>query len=275
MDLTPPVQHAARPPRPAQQPERTPLRLSTRDQQIVDTVARLGAAPTATLQALHSPHTTHSNMSRRLRQLCDHRLLRLSRHGGPVRNIWLYTIGPAALTPGQPRPWHPPLAQLQHTVAIGDALVALLRPTAAPGLLVTEWQGEAELRAWEQPGHPRPDLRVRWVANADADSPAGQRRGGWLDVEVDRGTEGRGAWRRKLARYLTYTSTAQILTVTTTDVRARSIAETAHAVGMRLLALSEADLLAGGDPLVYDAGVRRRHPLTAALLDAPDDTGGG
>jgi hypothetical protein len=244
--------------------------LTARDRQIIDTTIRLGTATSAALQALHAPGIRADTFRDRLRALASSGYLKQTPHIGPAGCIRLYTAGRAALVPGQPRPWQPPLAQLEHTLAITDTLLALLHPALAPDLLVTGWQGEAELRAWEQPGHPRPDLRIHWQLSHTDTATEGRRpddesRCGWLEVEVDRGTEARGAWRRKLARYLTYLPTAQMLTVTTSDTRARHIAELGHATGTRMLALHFAALAAGGDPVVYDAAHRRRHPLTAAL----------
>ena len=76
-------------------------------------------------------------------------------------------------------------------------------------LRVTEWQGQAELRAWHRPGEAMADLYVRWST--------GDASGGW-HVEVDRGTESRHALRRKLFRYL-HTPDRVALVVTTSDER--------------------------------------------------------
>ncbi|HEV2890456.1 MAG TPA: replication-relaxation family protein [Frankiaceae bacterium] len=153
------------------------------------------------------------------------------------------------LDPGFRDAWRPSDAQLLHTLAVGDTLAALLRTGRLGSLVVTSWRGEAELRAWHRPGEPIPDLQVEWTAPG--------REGRWC-VEVDRGTESRNAWRRKLARYV-HVRGLTVLVVTTSDARARNLAILARELGVAALT-TDAASLAGGDPVqVYDAlkGVRR------------------
>ena len=164
--------------------------LTERDRELVRAAWSLGLATHETLRLLVSPQTRANTLRRRLCLLHSNGYLMQTRHVGPGRCIWLYGAGPRALTPGEPRPWRPSLAQLEHTLAVGDVLVALTRPR--PGLTITAWQGEAELRAWAAPGAPYPDARVTWEASGA--------RGAWL-VEVDRATESHAAWRRKVVRY--------------------------------------------------------------------------
>lgn len=277
--------------------------LAARDRPIVDSTVRLGAVTSATLKALHAPDLHSGSFRKRLRSLQASGHVRQTRHVGPGHVIWLYRAGPAALVPNQPRPWCPSLAQLGHTLAIGDTLIALLRPTVTDGIEVIDWQGEAELRAWERPGYPRPDLLITWratpaAANARPNSaprpdlsalplsargaPPGALPGaplaeavtvpttlrhltGQLSVEVDQGTEAGGAWRRKLARYLTFQPTAQILVVTTSDTRARNIARMARETGSVVLATTHIGI-AHGNTLVYDTVSGRRLPFGRALL---------
>lgn len=247
-----------------------------RDRAIIDTVVRLGATTSTVLRQLHAPDTDPQTVRRRLRRLTRARLLTATGHVSPDAALHLYTVGPAALAPGQDRPWAPSLGQLEHTLAVGDTLLALTNPHLAPGMRMIGWHGEAELRGWAQPGHPRPDLRAHWQAGHT--DPAGAQGCGWLDVEVDRGTEAGPAWRRKLARYLAHTPDAHVLAVTTTGDRAKNLAEIALGVGVHLLALDSTALAVGEDPVVYDTHGRRRHPLSHALtvptVNSPSTTGG-
>lgn len=240
------------------------LAITERDRAIITTVTRLGATTSGVLRHLHAPDTAAPTVRRRLRALTRARLLNASPYLGPGGQLHLYTVGPAALAPGQDRPWAPSLGQLGHTLAVGETLLQLLTPRLAPGIQITGWQGEAELRGWAKPGHPHPDLRAHWQADHTAPGEGGEGCG-WLEVEVDRGTEAGPAWRRKLTRYLTHTPDATVLAVTTSDTRARNIAEIAHGLGVHLLALDAAALATGGDPLVYDTRGRRHRPLSHAL----------
>lgn len=246
------------------------LVITGRDRAIIDTVVRLGATTSTVLRQLHAPDTDPQTVRRRLRRLTAARLLTSTGHIAPDCALHLYTVGPAALVPGQDRPWAPSTNQLEHTLAVGDTLLHLTSPDLADGIAVIGWEGEAELRGWAQPGHPRPDLRVHWQRHATGNN---RDAGGWLQVEVDRATEAGAAWRRKLTRYLTHQPNALLLTVTTSDQRARGLARHALGVGVHLLALPTATLAAGRDPLVYDTRGQRRHPLSDALTTTPT-TGG-
>ena len=229
------------------------IALTARDRALVRAAWSLGLATHETLRLLVSPQTRANTLRRRLCLLHRHGYLTQTRHVGPGGCIWLYGAGPRALTPGEPRPWRPSLAQLEHTLAVGDVLVALTRPR--PGIPVTAWHGEAELRAWAAPGAPYPDARVTWESSGA--------RGAWL-VEVDRATESQAAWRRKLVRYLTARAPEPVLAVTTSVRRARTIASLAADVGVDLVATSAAALASADDATVYDARVRRALPLSAA-----------
>ena len=229
--------------------------LTERDRELVRAAWSLGLATHETLRLLVSPQTRANTLRRRLCVLHRNGYLTQTRHMGPGRCIWLYGAGPRALTPGEPRPWRPSLAQIEHTLAVGDVLVALTRPR--PGLTVTGWQGEAELRAWASPGAPYPDARITWQADIAT--------GAWL-VEVDRATESRAAWRRKLVRYLAAGEVEPALVVTTTMARARSIAAVAVEVGVDLAATSACAVVADDNPTVFDARARRSMSLTSAWL---------
>lgn len=226
--------------------------LTERDRELVRAAWSLGLATHETLRVLVSPQTRANTLRRRLCLLHRNGYLTQTRHIGPGRCIWLYGAGRRALTPGEPRPWRPSLAQLEHTLAVGDVLVSLTRPR--PELIVTGWQGEAELRAWAVPGAPYPDARVTWRI--------GDTLGAWR-VEVDRGTESQGAWRRKLVRYLSSPGGETVLAITPDSRRARAIAVVAAEVGVRLAAVAQPSL-ALDDPLVFDAATRRLIPLIVA-----------
>lgn len=229
------------------------IALTERDRALVNAAWSLGLATHETLRLLVSPQTRANTLRRRLCHLHRNGYLTQTRHLGPGRCIWLYGAGPRALTPGEPRPWRPSLAQLEHTLAVGEVLVCLTRPR--PGLTVTGWQGEAELRAWAAPGAPYPDARITWRTEDGA--------GAWA-VEVDRATESQAAWRRKLVRYLADRAAEPVLAVTTSAHRARTIASLAAEVGADLVATGAATLAAADDAIVYDARTRRALTLAAA-----------
>ena len=229
--------------------------LTDRDRALIRAAWSLGAATHATLRALVSPQTDGETLRRRMRQLHRDGYLLQTRHVGPAGCLWLYGVGRRGIEAGEPRPWRPGLAQIEHTVAIGDLLVALTRPGFAPPVSVTGWQGEAELRAWAQPGAPFPDARVVWEADGVT--------GAWL-VEVDRATESRPAWRRKLVRYLTADARQPILAITTSERRAFGLALIAAEIGIDVLATTAADVQRCDDPTVLDATRGRRVPLTEA-----------
>jgi hypothetical protein len=229
--------------------------LTDRDRALVRAAWSLGLATHETLRLLVSPQTRANTLRRRLCLLHRDGYLTQTRHLGRGGAIWLYGAGPRALVPGEPRPWRPSVAQLEHTLAVGDVLVSLTRPR--PGVGITGWQGEAELRAWAAPGAPYPDARVTWEV--------GGARGAWL-VEVDRATESHAAWRRKLVRYLAVVGAEQVLAVTTTPIRAKAIASLAAEVGVDLVATCGEAVAFADDPTVFDARTRRVTTLAAAAL---------
>jgi hypothetical protein len=229
------------------------VQLTDRDQQILHSVWSLGAAPASALRAVHSPGTAAGTFRDRLRKLHQAGLLDQHRYIAPAGDLWLYSLGPAARHPGEPRPWRPGLAQLQHTLQIADALVALTRPGFAHPRQILGWQGEAEIRAWAPPGAPYPDARISWQH---------QGRTGQWQVELDRATESRPAWRRKLARYLSTPSPDPILAITTSDPRATHLALLAADVGVPLLATTLHACRTDLDPLVLDTRSRQRLPLS-------------
>lgn len=227
--------------------------LTTRDAQILHTCASLGAAPARALHALTSPHVAAGTFRDRLRKLHQARYLDQQRYVAPAGGLWLYSLGPAARAVGERRPWRPGLAQLGHTLDVAVLLVALTRPGFAAPIQVTGWKGEAEIRAWTAPGAPFPDLLVTWQHSGSS--------GVW-PVELDRATESRASWRRKLVRYLSHASTDPVLAVTTSDIRAVHLAQVATEVGVPLLATTLAACQSQQDPTVLDTRTRRRLPLS-------------
>jgi hypothetical protein len=228
------------------------------DNAVLRAVFSLGEADGAILRALVSPDAKPRTFRDRLSRLTAGGLLRRRR---AARTLWLYRLGPAGAraNPGYVGAWHPSPAQLEHTLAAGQLLAAMTRRGFAAPLIVTGWAGEAELRSWLKPGQPRPDGRITWCS---ADGAAGA----WL-LELDRGTEARAAWRRKLVRYLTTeaarTSTP-VLAATTSQERARNIAHLAADLGVPVLAATTTDLSVEGDPVVLDATRRKRTTLVDA-----------
>jgi hypothetical protein len=238
------------------------LVLTERDRQLIRGAWSLGFAPASTLRALISPTTSAGTFRDRLRRLHRAGHLLQTRYVAPAGDLWLYGVGRAALTAGEPAPWRPSLAQVEHTLAVGQAVVALTRPGFAPPLHITGWQGESELRAWAAPGAPYPDARISWTRD--------QTPGSWL-VEVDRATESRAAWRRKLVRYLTANHSDPVLVLTTSRRRANGLAVVAADLGVPLLATTLTAACEQDDPPVLDARRRSRLPLSTA--SAADSTG--
>lgn len=231
------------------------LVLTERDRRIIHACWSLGYAPASTLRALVSPGTSAGTWRDRLRRLHRAGHLVRTRYIAPAGDLWLYGAGRASLAVGEPAPWRPSLAQVEHTLAVAQAVVDLTRCGFTPPLTVSGWQGEAELRAWAPPGWPYPDARITW----DHDGTAGS----WL-VEVDRATESRTAWRRKLVRYLTAAAPDPVLALTTSQARATGLATVAADLGVPLLATTLTAVRNDDDPLVLDARQRRHLPLSAA-----------
>ena len=238
-----------------------PLALTDRDRALMHVAWSLGAATAPTMQALIGSTTDRDTFRRRLRRLHREGYLTQTRHVGPAGCVWLYSLGPRGRAPDGARPWRPSIAQIEHTIAVGVALVAVTRSGFASPIEVVGWQGEAELRGWAKPGEPFPDACVTWRR--------GEIRGTWL-VEVDRATESHAAWRRKLVRYLAHQRGA-VLALTTSPVRAKRIAMVASELGVDLVATTLHAVRAEDDPLVYDA--RRR--CVCRLTACPDVEAGG
>lgn len=215
-----------------------------RDRDIVRAAWSLGAASPDALAGLVCPGTSAKTVHRRLRRLTTAGYLARTQVAGRPGGVrWIYTAGARArmLDPAYAGGWRPPLVQVEHTVLAGE-LLARLVTREWDGLAIVGWQGEAEVRQWTAPSDPRPDAIVDWH---DRHGP-----GRWY-VEVDRGTEAQGAWRRKLVRYFATAdgSRAAVLAITTRPDRARAIARLAADVGVPLLAttpqLLDTDGLAG------------------------------
>lgn len=233
---------------------RASLTLRRRDHELVRAAWSLGWVTCRVLTDVVSPTTSAKTLSGRLSQLTVAGLLRRQRVvGGPGGHLWLYGAGrkASAIDPAYADAWRPPEFHLAHTIDVGTTLAALLTPGRLGALVVDEWKGQAELRAWHKPGDAMPDLSVRWML--------GERVGTWL-VEVDRGTESRHALRRKFLRYL-HNPDREVLVVTTTDERARNIAILAHELGSSVLTTDHRTLHTGGVPRVYDALAARRRPI--------------
>jgi hypothetical protein len=215
------------------------------------------------LRRLVSPTTSANTFTARLRLLTGRKYLTRHEVIAGLRRIYLYGAGPRSREAGGPPSWTPALNQLAHTLAVEATLVRLVDPTVTPTLTTVDWQGEADIREWTAPGHPYPDLLIGW-AGSDRDGVS--LRGHWA-VEVDRATEGRGAWRRKFGRYLlASTHNRQILVVTTSDARARNLAKLALSVGYPTLTTSLAEVLTHDDPPVWDTNCQQRSRLSEASL---------
>jgi hypothetical protein len=230
------------------------IAITDRDRRLIHAAWSLGAATHTTLRALVTPETRANTLRRRLHLLHSERYLVQRQHVGPAGCLWLYGAGPRGLRSSDDRPWRPGLAQIEHTVAVGHTIVALTRPGFVPGLHPTGWQGEAELRSWAAPGEPFPDARITWEHDGAT--------GAWL-VEVDRGTESRSAWRRKLVRYLISGTAETVLAVTTTQRRAAGLTAVAADIGVDLIATTIEDIVRD-NPDVIDARTATRVPLSQA-----------
>jgi hypothetical protein len=228
--------------------------LYERDLRIIHATWSLGWATSHGLTMLVAPTTAVKTLAGRLTELCAAGYLRKRRVvAGPGGHVWLYGLGrrAGAIDPSYATPWRPSDTQVLHTIAVVDTLVALHAPGRLGALALSAWQGEAELRAWHEPGAAVPDLLVRWNGTAGE--------GTWA-VEVDRGTEARGAWRRKLVRYFGAAPGA-MLVVTTTDVRARNLAILARELGVPALTTDRESLAADSTLVVYDAVKGCRRPV--------------
>lgn len=245
------------------------IALTKRDEDIVRAAWSLGHVTADGLRQLLSPTTSLNTFTARLRRLrASRHLTRLEVVAG-LRHTYLYGAGIRARAPGSPAPWRPSLTQLPHTLAVERTLLRLVDPSFAQRLTVTAWQGEAEIRAWAEPGAPFPDLVVNWsAAGLPAESPQGM----WA-VEVDLATEAKAAWKRKLARYLLHEPRCgRLLVVTTSRQRAANLARLAAHHGAPALTTTFADLASSPDPVVLDATVRRRRPLVDASIACVDNS---
>lgn len=217
------------------------------DRSLVRAAWSLGLAPGRVVTALGAPGLSAAAATVRLRRLLAAGSLTRVRVSGGRGALFLYGAAPAARPPGT-RAWRPSPAQLDHTLDVGAALVALV--AAHDGLVATGWEGEAEVRAWAVPGAPFPDAVVH-LLDTRAPSPVEL---AW-DVEVDRATESRAAWRAKLARYAARPPETDrlVVVVTTGRRRAAGIAETAAGAGVRLVVTTLAAVLAGPSAACVDS----------------------
>jgi Replication-relaxation len=245
----------------------TRIALTKRDEAIVRAAWSLGHVTADGLRQLLSPTTSLSTFTARLRRLRASRYLTRLEVVAGLRHTYLYGAGIRARAPGSPAPWRPSLTQLPHTLAVERTLLRLVDPSFAHRLTVTTWQGEAEIRAWAEPGAPFPDLVVNWSA-AVADQPA---HGMWT-VEVDLATEAKAAWKRKLSRYLFHEPRCgRLLVVTTSRQRAANLARLAAHHGAPALTTTFTDLANSPNPVVLDATVRRPRPLVDASIACVDN----
>ena len=236
------------------------LALTERDHALIHAAWSLGLATSETLRQLVSPQTSVSTLRDRIRLLRMERYLTQTRYVAPRGALWLYGAGSRSRQPGERRSWRPSLAQVEHTLAVGDAVAALTRPAfGGSSFIVSAWQGEAEIRSWARPGHPFPDARVMWRS--------GSASGAWC-VEVDRATESGAAWRRKLVRYATFDPAAVMLVLTSTRMRAANIASLAADVGTTVFATTLTALTESRDPPGFHSGTRCELAFTE-LIAAP------
>jgi hypothetical protein len=233
---------------------------SAGDRVVLGVVWSLGWVTPGAIAGLAAPDRSQATVTKRLFRLRQEGLLRaqfLPQGPRHHRILLALTARAGRVDPGLADGWRPPPAAAWHSVDVGLALLAAARASLCPGVRVAGWQGEAELRAWAAPGEPYPDARVGWVS--------GPHRGRWW-LEVDRGTEGRAAWRRKLARYQAVPDGDAVVALTTGEVRARHLAELAVDAGVPLLSCTLDAWVRGGDPAVYAAPQRRRVPLSEATV---------
>ncbi|MDX6287681.1 MAG: hypothetical protein QOG53_3166 [Frankiales bacterium] len=231
-------------------------RLTPRDQAVIHAAWSLGLATAATLRALVAPTAAPSTFRIRLHTLHRARYLDQVHLPGNRGHLWLYGAARRGLPESASRSWRPGLAQLGHTLAVADVLVATTRDGFASPAVLTGWQGEAELRAWAPPGAPYPDARVMWRHD--------NRIGAWL-IELDRATETRPAWRRKLVRYLTIHTADQLLVITTSWQRAANLAALAADTGVPALLTTTTELNVSNDPAVLDTMARARVHISQTL----------
>lgn len=199
---------------------------------MLETVWKLGYVTRHQLRALHAPDTDIGTVTRRLRILREQGLLtRLPVHAGGGDTMAPLTLGPRAsgVAAVFRKPWRPSPWQMAHTLTTGDVLIALLAHPQQLGGQLMSWHGEAELRGWTQGDAPIPDLMLRVRPDPH------QVREVELHVEVDRATESRAHWRKKLVRYL-YEPDIVVFVVTTSAQRASNLTKLGLAEGVRLRA---------------------------------------
>lgn len=237
--------------------------LPEREQSVLDLVARFRLVQSGQIERLFFDENSSTASGRRhcrrqLARLVELGLLRrLERRIGGVRAGsagHLYTVAPAgrrllALAQGGETPsdrgvHEPGPMFVRHTLAVTEVYV---------GLRLAERLGAIELLEYQpEPGCWRP-YTLASGANGwlKPDAYASVAVGDWEErsfVEVDLGTEGRGALRRKLRAYLDYYRSGgeqtregvfpRVAYLTTTEARAEMIAGLAEAVTPRGLVLA-------------------------------------
>ena len=191
--------------------ERLGEQLSERDLAILDSVLEHRFLTAGQIEQLHFAEHTSGEAGARvcrrvLRRLSGDRLLaRLDRRVGGVRAgsaSFVYAIGPAGsrLLHNGRRFSEPSLTFLEHTLAIADARVALVKAMRAGQLELLRVEVEpACWRRYTGTGGAaeivRPDLYVVTGSGAFEDC--------WF-LEIDRGTESPAAVRRKCRAYQAY-----------------------------------------------------------------------
>jgi hypothetical protein len=234
------------------------VQLQSRDTEVVRAAWSLGLATADTLRALVAPSVPVSTFRYRLSKLHRAGYLEQVRYPGNRGHLWLYAATNRGVGARQVRGWRPGIAQLRHALTVADLLVAAHRPGFARPVWVCGWAGEAELRAWTRPRALVPSARIAWQC--------GQARGAWL-LEVDRVTDARAGWERRLVRYLRRyfedRDDERLLLLTGAGWRrAVVLADLALAVGVPALVTTVPQFTVALDPDVLDTKTRTRRPLS-------------
>jgi hypothetical protein len=197
--------------------------------------------------AAHTPRSSRDDCAK----LTAAGYLRRRQVIGGAGHLWLYGAGrnATAFDPAYRDAWRPSDAQLAHTLSIAETLAALIRPASSARSSSPAGEAKPNSAPGTSPASPS--------QTSTSAGRAATAEGGW-HVEVDRGTESRNAWRRKLLRYL-HAPNRQVLVVTTSDERARNIATVARSLGVPALTTDIAALRSDAVLLVYDVvkGCRR------------------
>ena len=238
-----------------------PIRLTSRDRDLIHTVYRYRVLRREQLERLCFPSKNAANA--RLVRLYQHGYLarrRLPLEYGQGSSQWLYLLGGRgarliAETEGVPLEqlaWrrtqnHVSTLFLEHTLMVNDLRICVRLACDRSAHEIEHWLTEAQLRAqrdhvWIETGRGN-RRRVALVPDAYCVLSDGVRRARFF-FEADRATESNGRWRQKVEAYLRYVRSGQyrqrygsdclrVLVVTTGEKRLGNLLRTTDQAGAK------------------------------------------